>query len=108
MSEIDSSKSTDTEKIDEFSKANSALIVSLQNDNKSLREELSGKEKELHSFTVQMQKVINEKGSVSEQFLIGSLQSARESISGLDLANQELLDAELIQHWFSHFCWPGI
>jgi chromosome segregation ATPase len=80
---------------DEFQKANRELITSLQKDNKSLRLELSDKEKELKTMTDELSRVINGSGSqqVSEQFLIASLQSARESISSLDSANQELLDA---------------
>ena len=79
--------------IEEFSKASKDLIVSLQQDNKNLREELSGKEKELFSMTKELSRITGDSGNVSEQFLIASLQAARESISSLDVANQELLDA---------------
>ena len=80
---------------DEFQKANRELITSLQHDNKSLRIELSDKERELKTITDELSRVISSNGKeqVSEQFLIASLQATRESISNLDSANQELLDA---------------
>lgn len=79
--------------LEDFSKASKDLIVSLQQDNKNLREELSGKEKELFTLTKELSRISGDGGNVSEQFLIASLQAARESISSLDIANQELLDA---------------
>jgi len=79
---------------DDFQKSYKDLVLSLQNDNRMLREELSLKEKELKSMTDELSKLLsNGSSQASEQFLIASLQSARESISGLDTANLELLEA---------------
>ena len=80
-------------KNDEFLESNRSLIITLQAENKTLRKELSSKEGELHKMTIELENVLKEGGNVSEQFLIGSLKSARESISSLDVANQDLLDA---------------
>ena len=80
--------------LNEFQNSTKKLIDTLQNDNKALRIELSGKEAELKECTDELANIINgNKANVSESYLIASLQASRKSISELDVANRELLDA---------------
>ena len=79
--------------MDPFTTANQSLINSLQQDNKNLRDELTKKEEDLHLATCEIARMSDSGESASEQFLIASLTSSRKSIAGLDLANQELLEA---------------
>lgn len=78
---------------DHFSKSAEDLIKSLQQDNKNLRVELSGVQSELKDSTDELAQVVQTKGTPAENFLIASLQAARASVTALDSANQELLDA---------------